>query len=410
MERLCSPLALALLAITLLQGAQGSWNQSGCWEPGLGRIMGGQDAKKGNWPWQVSVQEDGAHICGGSLISAQWVVSAAHCFNRSLPDSAYRMNLGEYQLSNPSPTQISSPVNRIIIHPNYNESTDIADIALVQLTEPVTFTDEIRPISLPGPPTQFPAGDVCWVTGWGRTGSAYTLPLPQTLQEVQVPLVDVSTCREHYGECSLGIEEDMLCAGSLGVSRDSCKGDSGGPLVCPRNGNFLLAGIVSWGANCTDSSTPSPGVYTQVSFYANWIQEALQEVQVQLIDTAACNTLYNINPAPNIGRDPVKPDMICAGYAEGQRDSCQGDSGGPLACDYNGTWFLMGSVSWGDGCGQPNRPSIYVRTVAYGEWIWGHVVSGGQATTMENSTSGINDARPSFSTYTLLFTTLLMSL
>ncbi|XP_053881029.1 serine protease 27-like [Malaclemys terrapin pileata] len=251
----------ALLAITLLQG--------------FSRIMGGQDAKKGNWPWQVSVQEDGAHICGGSLISAQWVVSAAHCFNRSLPDSAYRMNLGEYQLSNPSPTRISSPVSRIVVHPDYNESTNIADIALVQLTEPVTFTDEIRPISLPGPSTQFPAGAVCWVTGWGRTGSECedTLSLPQTLQEVQVPLVDVSTCREHYGECSLGIEEDMLCAGSLGVSRDSCEGDSGGPLVCPRNGNFLLAGIVSWGANCTDSSTPSPGVYIQVSFYANWIQE-----------------------------------------------------------------------------------------------------------------------------------------
>ncbi|XP_044870443.1 prostasin-like [Mauremys mutica] len=126
--------------------------------------------------------------------------------------------------------------------------------------------------------------------------------------------------------------------------------------------------------------------------------KTLQEVQVQLIDTAACNALYNIDPAPNIGRDPVKPDMICAGYAEGQRDSCQGDSGGPLACDHNGTWFLMGVVSWGDGCGQPNRPGVYVWTVAYGEWIWGHVVSGGQATSMENST------------YTLLFTTLLMSL
>ncbi|TFJ97866.1 protein FAM187B [Platysternon megacephalum] len=268
MGRLCSPLALALLVMTLLQGAQGSWNQ-----PGFSRIMGGQDAKEGNWTWQVSVQEDGAHICGGSLISAQWVVSAAHCFNRSLPDSAYRMNLGEYQLSDPSPTQISSPVSRIVRHPNYNQSTLVADIALVQLTEPVNFTDTIRPISLPGPSTPFPAGEVCWVTGWGLTGSGYTLPPPRTLQELQVPLVDVSTCREHFGECSLGIEEDMLCAGALGVSRDSCEGDSGGPLVCPRNGNFVLAGIVSWGANCTASSTPSPGVYVRVSFYANWIQE-----------------------------------------------------------------------------------------------------------------------------------------
>ncbi|CAM2114956.1 unnamed protein product [Caretta caretta] len=138
--------------------------------------------------------------------------------------------------------------------------------------------------------------------------------------------------------------------------------------------------------------------------------KALQEVQIQLVGTAACNTLYNIDPDLNIGRDPVKPDMICAGYTKGQRDSCQGDSGGPLACYCNGTWFLMRIVSCGDGCGQPNRPSVYVQIVAYGEWIWGHMVSGGQATTMENSTSGINDARPSFSTYMLFFTTLLMSL
>ncbi|CAM4570240.1 unnamed protein product, partial [Caretta caretta] len=111
-----------------------------------------------------------------------------------------------------------------------------------------------------------------------------------------------------------------------------------------------------------------------------------------------------------LGRDPVKPNMTCAGYTEGQRDPCQGDSGGPLACDHHGTFFLIGVVSWREGCGQPNRPSVYVQIVACGEWIWGHVVSGGQATTTENSTSGINDARPSFSTYTLLFATLLMAL
>ncbi|XP_039392055.1 serine protease 27-like [Mauremys reevesii] len=191
-----------------------------------------------------------------------------------------------------------------------------ADIALVQLTEPVRYTDEILPICLPGPSDSFPGNHTCWVTGWGTTASAVSLPPPKTLQEVPV----------------------------------------------------------------------------------------------QLMDTVACNALYNIDPAPNIGRDPVKPDTICASYAKGQRDSCHGDTGGPLTCDHNGTWFLMGVVSWGDGCGQPNRPGVYVRTVAYGEWIWGHMVSRGQATSTENSISGINDARSSFSTYRLLFTTLMMAL
>ncbi|XP_044870490.1 serine protease 27-like [Mauremys mutica] len=198
-------------------------------------------------------------------------------------DSAYRVTLGEHQLSNPSPSWVSSPVRQILVHPDYNRGTRSADIALVKLTEPVRYTDEILPICLPGPSHSFPGNHTCWVTGWGTTASAVSLPPPKTLQEVPV----------------------------------------------------------------------------------------------QLMDTAACNALYNIDLAPNIGRDPIKPNMICASYAEGKRDSCQGDSGGPLTCDHNGTWFLMGVVSWGDGCGQPNRPGVYVWTVAYGEWIWGHMVSRG---------------------------------
>uniref|UniRef100_A0A8C3T965 Peptidase S1 domain-containing protein n=1 Tax=Chelydra serpentina TaxID=8475 RepID=A0A8C3T965_CHESE len=250
-------------------------NQPGCGQPWLsGRIVGGGDAPRGRWPWQVSIQYNRHHFCGGSLIAAQWVVSAAHCFRFTFPQAAYRVNLGEHQLSSPSPSRLSSPVRQIIVHPRYNTGTRSADIALVQLTEPVRFTDEILPVCLPGPSDAFPGNRTCWVTGWGSIASEVSLPPPKTLQEVQVPL----------------------------------------------------------------------------------------------IDTVACNALYNIDPDPKIGRDPVKPDMICAGYAEGQRDSCQVREvsgvtlGGPLACDHNGTWFLMGVVSWGEGCGQPNRPTVYVHT------------------------------------------------
>uniref|UniRef100_A0A8C4YDF0 Peptidase S1 domain-containing protein n=1 Tax=Gopherus evgoodei TaxID=1825980 RepID=A0A8C4YDF0_9SAUR len=286
---LCSPVALALLGLkvrtpgSLLFPFQ-CCSSLGYGQPRIsGRIVGGGDVARGQWPWQVSIQYNRHHCCGGSLISVQWVVSAAHCFLFSFPQSAYRVNLGEHQLSNPSLSRVSSPVRQLLIHPDYNRGTRAADIALVQLAEPVRYTDEILPVCLPGPSDSFPDNHMCWVTGWGRIDSEVSLPPPKTLQEVQV----------------------------------------------------------------------------------------------QLIDTAACNALYNIDPAPNIGRDPIKPDMICAGYAEGQRDSCQDDSGGLLACDHNGTWFLMGVTSCGDDCGQPNRLSVYVQTVAYGEWIWGHVVSGG---------------------------------
>uniref|UniRef100_A0A8C8VLQ7 Peptidase S1 domain-containing protein n=1 Tax=Pelusios castaneus TaxID=367368 RepID=A0A8C8VLQ7_9SAUR len=82
MGHLCSSLIIVLLLLSLAQGAQGSWNQTGCGKQLVsGRILNGQNAKDGTWPWQVSVQKNGSHYCGGSLIAASWVVTAAHCFN-----------------------------------------------------------------------------------------------------------------------------------------------------------------------------------------------------------------------------------------------------------------------------------------------------------------------------------------
>ncbi|EMP40752.1 Serine protease 27 [Chelonia mydas] len=138
------------------------------------RIIEGKDAREGRWPWQVSVQfyvakkGDYHHICGGSLISAQWVVSAAHCFSCSQCCSQYRLVLGAHQLLNPSPNQILVNVKQIILHPHYNKKTKIADIALVRLEKPVKSTKFIRPISLPGAFRKFPEKMKCWVTGWGR--------------------------------------------------------------------------------------------------------------------------------------------------------------------------------------------------------------------------------------------------
>nr|XP_025046104.1 serine protease 27-like [Pelodiscus sinensis] len=163
MRRLRSLLVLVLLAMTV---------QLGCARHRISvRVVGGGDARRGRWPWQVSLQYNGHHHCGGSLVSAQWVVSAAHCFDFSNLASSYQVNLGEHQLSNPSPGRISSNINRIILHPNFRKEPHRADIALVQLVEAVGYTDEIRPICLPGPSNTIPEDHTCWVTGWGNTGT-----------------------------------------------------------------------------------------------------------------------------------------------------------------------------------------------------------------------------------------------
>ncbi|XP_078509276.1 serine protease 27-like [Lissotriton helveticus] len=98
--------------------------------------------------------------------------------------------------------------------------------------------------------------------------------------------------------------------------------------------------------------------------------KTMQEVMVPLIDQPTCDRLYHIGSSVSSMKPLILSDMICAGYVRGGKDSCQGDSGGPLVCAADdGTWFLTGIVSWGEGCAKANRPGVYTRVTAYTEWI-----------------------------------------
>ncbi|XP_054850686.1 serine protease 27-like [Eublepharis macularius] len=99
------------------------------------------------------------------------------------------------------------------------------------------------------------------------------------------------------------------------------------------------------------------------------ISDILQKLEVPIISTDKCNTLYRLDSGePKWTRD-IKSDMLCAGYTDGGQDACQGDSGGPLACPVGDSWLLAGVVSWGEGCAQKNRPGVYARLTFYQEWI-----------------------------------------
>ncbi|KAM9148966.1 serine protease 33-like [Pangshura tecta] len=303
----CSlPALILVLMLPLLEGA--TEFQSTCGQSvASGRIVGGQDAQNGAWPWQASIRYGGVHICGGSLITREWVVSAAHCFNQSLLLTAYSVSLGEFQLNIQSENTFTSAVSQIIIHSDYNPSTFASDIALVRLRTPLLYTAYILPVCLPDPSDSIVNGTLCWVTGWGNVQTDESLPAPRTLQEVQVPLMDAQTCNDLYSKPitdspgSRPIKDGMVCAGYPEEGKDSCQGDSGGPLVCFQVGSWFLIGIVSWGEGC--ALPYRPGVYTQVSAYSDWIQQQLPSVEFGVVNVT-------ISPQPNAGYTPAPTPLL----------------------------------------------------------------------------------------------------
>uniref|UniRef100_A0A3B5M4M6 Peptidase S1 domain-containing protein n=1 Tax=Xiphophorus couchianus TaxID=32473 RepID=A0A3B5M4M6_9TELE len=230
------------------------------------RIVGGQEAAAGAWPWQAQLVIQGG-LCGGSLINSQWVLSAAHCF-KSTSTSGVTVYLGLQSLTS-SANVVSRSAAQIIVHPDYNSNTNDNDVALVQLFSAVTFTNYVRPVCLAADGSVFPSGLDCWVTGWGTL----SYDISQTLQEVDVPIVSNSQCSASYST----LTNNMLCAGLTNGGKDSCQGDSGGPLVTKNGTVWVQAGVVSYGNGCAQPGYP--GVYARISNYQTWINSQVSGEQ-----------------------------------------------------------------------------------------------------------------------------------
>ncbi|XP_058036451.1 prostasin [Ahaetulla prasina] len=289
MEGLRGGLNLAgLLSLLLVAGVMKEASaQMLCGVPALGRIVGGSNAQNGQWPWQANLNFNGHHACGATLIAPQWLVSAAHCFPKGNDIQLYEVTLGSYQLKNPSPDIQVTQIDQVVKHPDFNEDEGSqGDIALVKLKDSIPYSRTIRPICLPASSVSFPQGMTCTVTGWGNVHESTSLPSPMTLQQLEVPIIGLDTCRCLYRrnpdpEESHTLHRDMMCAGFVEGKKDACQGDSGGPLSCLVDNAWFLAGVVSWGSSC--GAANRPGVYIRLPFYADWIKEKVPEVQLQQV-------------------------------------------------------------------------------------------------------------------------------
>jgi secreted trypsin-like serine protease len=270
------------------------------------RIVGGEPAVGKTWPWQIALyrrNNDGKFqfICGGSVVSGRFVLTAAHCFgeeggNRNADD--YLIVEGTKRIDLTMKSEPTSGrrigIHRIIVHEGFNRAME-NDIALLELASPASSTPV--PYGRPDTTALETPGKRGVVTGWGYLKSMKRDPnrgnawvdahtgepissdnihsyIDTTLRQVDLPLIGWQDCRAAYGKQprSGSVDARNLCAGEAQGGRDSCQGDSGGPLVMRDDkGFFVQIGVVSWGLGCGEPGVP--GVYTRVAAFDDWLRQ-----------------------------------------------------------------------------------------------------------------------------------------
>ncbi|XP_053206902.1 clotting factor G beta subunit-like [Panonychus citri] len=266
-------------------------------------VVGGNEVKSAlDWPWMAALftkpQTVGSsassnnynHFCGGTIISENCILTAAHCVHSFTGKRISELYVGIG--SNELEKTIKLPIKKIILHPNYVSTKSYYDIALLITSKTITFTDTITPICLPGSSFINLTNNVnsssdlnnIEVAGWGRL--SYHGRSSHKLRSARLEIVPNQQCNQSYVNLNSssipeGIKSDQLCAGTSEGERDSCQGDSGGPLTmrAPSEDEFNLdvhyqIGLISFGRGCAVKEYP--GVYTRITDYVPWIDKQLK--------------------------------------------------------------------------------------------------------------------------------------
>ncbi|XP_058836024.1 brachyurin-like [Topomyia yanbarensis] len=234
------------------------------------RITNGQEATPGQFPYQIALLSTfagGTGLCGGSVLTNNYILTAAHCVQNALGGTVI---IGAHNRINTEPSQqrIAFGSAGIVIHAGYTPTNIRNDIAVVRLNSPIVFNDRVQPARIPaaGDSRQF-AGDTGTVSGFGRTSDA-SQATSSVVMFTSNPIMTQADCLSSWGGNTNIIQAQNICLSGAG-GRSSCNGDSGGPLTVSDNGS-LQVGIVSFGS-AAGCSIGMPSVYVRVTFFRDWI-------------------------------------------------------------------------------------------------------------------------------------------
>lgn len=245
------------------------------------RIVGGTEADRHEMPFVVSITRRGGHFCGATILNEHWLLTAGHCVCNGLnqfmkPHHISGIvalhSISEHQKNQLTRSSIEVDFKSIVVHHGYSCTKIQDDIALLQMSKPLSTGLTVKPICLAT--NNLPETTLAVVSGWGWTNEDFSEGIrSDKLRKASVQIWSNSECEKSFrenGKADYSIRETQMCAGFKNGGVDSCWADSGGPLVSDNN---VLVGVVSTGIGCARPGLP--GVYTRVSQYISWISSVV---------------------------------------------------------------------------------------------------------------------------------------